>query len=740
MIVLDDKADTTHRAELELGPPIVGGIVRWCSSTLITSADHNSEGGCLRRVFFERVLGRERVTTAAMTAGVGMHKEIETYLATGQLVLGPVAMAGRHFIPEPGPGLSVEQPIIVGSNGEIRGVYLRCAGVPVAGHVDLYNHRGEYIDAEGELRRDPPNTLETKDWKSTSDLKWAKTAEQIAATIQMTTYAMAGFRLWPHYEHSRQTHVYFQREGRPQAVLATSRRDRRQIEQRWEYAESVMRRVIDAARETDPNKVEANTRACRAYNRDCPHLDVCEAGKAAREFNSLDEMFGSRMAERVLARMQGLPVDDGYSELEVPLDVFSTLEGATMGLFDVVKTGGAQASVTPITPPEGVGVSISIDDLVAEEAAARAALDPPAPAPLPPTGEFTQAIGVICSAPLGFPKLIGRAAIMFGTLNKHELKAGMEIAASGKLEKLAPIEDPDAVVALGVEIRKKFPTQGPADVSKMETAAAKKVERIEPAIAILPPDAPASNPALAAVPVEGLDNAKARELAALTTTEIPGLAESVAAAGVLPAAGTTDLFGSATVTTTAAPAASASIGVPIPNPPETTAIPAVADPAPAGDNGKASTTATAGTEAAAPKRRAPKKPKPADATATVTQSTIADKPEGTEVKIWNDTAIEIFADVTTDGLEAESLAPYIRQLCATLEAEFKVADVRTASKESGLGYDKWRGAVAALARRHPPQPGRYVVDTRGDEIAEIVVVALKAAAVESGGFVVRGIA
>ena len=50
-------------------------------------------------------------------------------------------------------------------------------------------------DWPGELRRDPPNTLETKDWKSTRDLKWAKNAEQVASTIQMPAYAMAGFKI-----------------------------------------------------------------------------------------------------------------------------------------------------------------------------------------------------------------------------------------------------------------------------------------------------------------------------------------------------------------------------------------------------------------------------------------------------------------------------------------------------------------------------------------------------------------
>lgn len=739
MSVLDlTIEDTTHRAELELGPPIVKGEVRWVSSTLITSGDHNSEGGCLRRLHFERVGGKERITTAAMTAGVGMHKEIETYLTTGQLMLGPIAMAGRWAIPEPGPGLIVEQPIILGGNGAITGVWLRAAGIPVAGHVDLYNHRGEYIDPEGELRKDPPNTLETKDWKSTRDLKWAKSAAEVAATIQMNLYAMAGFKLWPNYERSRLTHVYFQREGRPQAVLATKLVERRQIEQKWEYAEGVVRRIVDAARETDSNKVEANTKACRSYNRDCPHLAYCDAGKAAREFNSLDDVIGSRMAERVLSRMKGLPVDDvTYSALEVPLDVFASLEENTMGLFEVIKpTTGATAAVTPITPPDGVGVSISIDDLVAEEEAARAQLDPPPPQPIPATSEFAMALGVINAGPLGFPKLIGRAAIMFGTLNKHELKAGMEIAARGKLEKLSPIEDPAGVVSLAGEIAKKYPVEA----ARAPAPAPKKVEHIEPAVAILPPDAPASNPALAANPVEGLDNAKARELAALTTTEIPGLAESVAAAGIMTSSDpATDLFAEAPAPT---PAAS----TPAPVAPEviTVAAPVPVNPEPTKvEDVKVETSAETPAKTTTRRGRPPgstskKKTQGAPAEGPAPTSSPADL-SGIASASAEDTSLSIYLDLDTcEGLELESLEPYVRDLCKTLCVEFKAADVRCAPEGSALGYLKWRGAVTALAVKHPPAPGMYSGDTRQNELLELVAVALRQTCVESGGQFVRG--
>lgn len=286
---------STHKATLELGEAVVGKTVRWASATLITSADPQSEGGCLRRVWYERVGGKPRITTAAMTAGSGMHNEIEVYLKTGVAAMSPTVMAGRGFIPQPGPGLFIEQSIAK--------LGLKAAGIPIAGHIDLLNTRGNYIDADAQLRQDLPNTIEVKDWKSTSDLKWAKTAEQVASTIQMNTYGSAVLTAWPTVERVRMTHVYFQRGSRPAAKLATSIRTREQIESRWKYAESVVRSVLDAVQETDPNKVPGNARACRSYNQDCPHKAYCSVGS----HNSLDDLY-SKIAKDSMGLLSNMPM------------------------------------------------------------------------------------------------------------------------------------------------------------------------------------------------------------------------------------------------------------------------------------------------------------------------------------------------------------------------------------------------------------------------------------------------
>lgn len=665
---------TTHRAELELGPAIDNREVRWVSSTLVAQGDHQSEGGCLRRLWFERVGGQPRITTAAMTAGVGIHKEIETYLATGNRgALGPVAMAGYHLIDAPGPGLIVEQPVIIGANGQITGVYIRAAGVPFAGHVDLYNHRGFYLNSEGEQRSDPPNTLEVKDWKSTSDLAWAKTAEQVAATVQMNAYAIAGFAMWPHIEEARLTHVYFQRNGKPQAVLATSRPPRRQIEKKWKYIEGVVRTIVDVAREEDPRKVPFNLKACNSYHKDCPHLALCEDGKNARNFDSLDQMFGPRMAERLEARFAGINIPE---------------EDFFMGFLDQVT--GITVATAPIVPPAGVGLDFSLDELVAEETAARTALDSVAVIPVP-TPEFVTACALIGASGLGMPPLGGNAAALFAAMGGQALAPGATFDGQLKLSKLPRMNEAAELVSLAEEIKRKFKT--PA------VSAPTTVQHIAPAIAILPPDAPASSPALAANPVPGLDNAKSRELAAAQAVPIVGLTESVKA----PAG---SLFGEAPVAAVA----------PVPVAP-TTAI----------------TTAVTPT-AEAPKKRG----RPAGAS-TRKPRTVATQGDNT-VAVDPSNVLSVFADCGVEGADTINLMDYIDEACDALIAEFAptAADIRCASNETALGFSKWRGALAALVAKQPPAPGNYRVDTRGNELAEIVFTALRNACLNSNGMHVRG--
>jgi hypothetical protein len=73
----------------------------------------------------------------------------------------------------------------------------------------------------------------------------------------------------------------------------------------------------------------------------------------------------------------------------------------------------------------------------------------------------------------------------------------------------------------------------------------------------------------------------------------------------------------------------------------------------------------------------------------------------------------------------QTLDAYVDRLCEVLCTECKAADIRCAPADGPLGFGKWKGAIAALAKESPPEAGVYVLDTRGREIAEVVADALR---------------
>ena len=67
---------------------------------------------------------------------------------------------------------------------------------------------------------------------------------------------------------------------------------------------------------------------------------------------------------------------------------------------------------------------------------------------------------------------------------------------------------------------------------------------------------------------------------------------------------------------------------------------------------------------------------------------------------------------------------YKRKMCGLLEKQCSAKDIRC-SDDDRLSFGKWRGALAACVRAMPLEDGVYFVDTRGDEISEVIATTLK---------------
>jgi hypothetical protein len=263
------------------GRAVVDGEVKFLSVSALEKGDSSKPNGCLRRWHYQYIEGIKEPPSEAMADGTRLHEEIAHYLQTGEKVLSAQVMAGLHMIPEPGPDLLIEHDIVPtmpdGKSG-LKHAVLKASGIPIVGAIDLIHARGiNKGTMDIESTEDPQGTIEVIDWKTCRTLNHAKPGPELLKSIQMVGYGKYVFEAEPEAKLARLSHGYFPKQGSPRKT--TIRADRPQIEKAWEHANRVASSIRDAAKEKNPDLVEANTQACNAFGKECPAAKVCSAVK-----------------------------------------------------------------------------------------------------------------------------------------------------------------------------------------------------------------------------------------------------------------------------------------------------------------------------------------------------------------------------------------------------------------------------------------------------------------------------
>lgn len=441
------------------GPSMIGGELQFWSVSSLQLGDPESAGGCPRRWWYDKIGGKKQPDHGwANEIGTQLHREIEQYLRTGDKSgLGPLAYAGVHMLPAPGPDLLLEHEIATAGESTLRKVdgawtgsrglssLLTCCGLPVVGKIDLVHRRGtnsgttEILDGH-----DPPGTAEVHDHKTTSDLKWAKTGDQLPDTIQM-----AGYGIWVHRhfagepELARLSHGYHVTTGRPRAEKRTTLVPVERLLRRWEYVEGRGRVLLDASREADASRVEYNVAACAFPRRKkvdiaagipdgCPHQAYCDG---ARQHN--------------LALLYGAPTEGDED----------------MGLLDELLQDDTATTAAPTTT--GIDPDDARDRRLMEHALAhvRAA------------GEARD---------YGFPALAGEPAQVQALVSGAALE-GSGLAGAGRMAKLT-IATREDLFKLAGELGWSAPPEAAAAPPPAPQAAVAADPRPAPDLA--PPEAP----------------------------------------------------------------------------------------------------------------------------------------------------------------------------------------------------------------------------------------------------------
>lgn len=487
------------------GKTVIDGLVQYWSATSLATGDHQEPGGCEHRWAQRYLYGYKEPETAAKNGGVKTHGELEEYLPTGRMVLGPVALSMVPYLPKPGPDLLVE--------GQIWRIpalpWLEIDGVPVLGKIDLEHERPFNVggpDIEDTVN--PPGTVEVSDAKTTSDFQWAKTRDALIKTVQMPLYgeAVARRRAREGREPAfiRLSHVIGRTKGARAARKVSKVHSRDEIRQEFEgRIVPLARRLAQVAAGDTPR---GNTLACGAFRGcpfrfgdgerpPCPHYQTDSIGDLIEAIASVGE------------------------------------KEETMSVLDILNPA---ATAAPSAADRRAALAAEMAKLEAEEAAAQAKKNA-APAVQIPT-EFLNAIDVIARAkmpaergggPVGMPPLAGAAAEIWATIAGHIVPPGGTTYPGTFNAARVPVRNTvQDVIDFATDLVKKglSTIEAPArdTIAPAANSTAGAVQASPDAPMLLPPDAPTSKPELAADPVPGFGGVPAGTLTDAAPVQISG--------------------------------------------------------------------------------------------------------------------------------------------------------------------------------------------------------------------------
>jgi len=368
---------------------------------------------CQRKWAWRYVAGIEEPPNAAAEKGKVVHAELEKYLRGGDIdyttETGYIAASGLEHLPKPGTeGLFVEQEFhFEGPSGH---TYLGYKDLEVPGIV--FDH------------------------KTTSDLKWQKTAEDLRTDIQATLYAVDYFRSHPDESDVELRWVYYQTKNARKSAVTVLRVEQPETWNRFLEIEQIAEQ-ISAVADKQPLELPPSVNHCSAYG-GCPHQGRCNLSplEKMRSHMEQNKLLASLQAKKNAAAPGATPLafapGGAFAGLPAPAAPPATAPVANRLLARVQANGAPTAAAPAINPPEyqppltaPVAAPVAGPAAVAEAppaAEASRGRGRPRKAAAPVTGMVTKidTLYINCG-PVGVPVV---DATTFVVLAKKKLEAG----------------------------------------------------------------------------------------------------------------------------------------------------------------------------------------------------------------------------------------------------------------------------------------------------------------------------
>ncbi|KKN75955.1 hypothetical protein LCGC14_0375120 [marine sediment metagenome] len=250
---------------------------------------------CQRKWAFRYIAGIDAPSHPSAQKGTAVHTVLEQWLAYGTVIDldATVEIDGKPFKPGPIAAAMIKHLPHPGTCGTERHIFVRTPVAHYQGHIDW-----------DVLKLEIPKI---GDHKTTSNFKWAKTAEDLKKDPQANIYAAATMAETGADAVDLQW-TYGRTVGKPVTKVVHLRLYRAEVERNFDELDETSAEILAAkAAGLPPLEHDFNANACEAYG-GCFHRDTCNLSPTERLMAIMaKQTLAEKMAARKAALAAGQP-------------------------------------------------------------------------------------------------------------------------------------------------------------------------------------------------------------------------------------------------------------------------------------------------------------------------------------------------------------------------------------------------------------------------------------------------
>jgi hypothetical protein len=305
------------------GRAVVDGVLRHVSASQTKTYQM-----CARRWYFEKVMGLTTPGTRSQILGQQVHLEAQNYYELGRQPTFKSLQLALPALPPRSPSLLIESAL------EAPALYA-ADNVQFVGFIDMLEPPGE------------KPVVRILDFKTTSNLDYAKTPEELIEDVQMGAYGYWAHLKYPDAQVLDLAHCYLTTKGKPEFRIVEATCEFDAAEDVWRTIRETVVSMQATAAAPNFEAVTPNWSSCDAFG-GCPFRDRC--GAKAGVSKSVRTLLSERKPTMSLSQKLAAPAPKAPA---APTPPTATVPGALYLYVDAV-------------PLKGEAPYVLLDDLIAQ--------------------------------------------------------------------------------------------------------------------------------------------------------------------------------------------------------------------------------------------------------------------------------------------------------------------------------------------------------------------------------------